>query len=122
MASFIFFLLLFGGFLLAALAGISFFFCSSLPPRRRILLGLLSLTPLISLLLLFNKLFVSGHQVLAFFPCLAGGVIFLIAINRGAPSAFTIAPLRALSAAAGILWAGGAAYLSSHSCFMGACA
>jgi len=112
--------LLFGGFLLAMVAGISYFCSHALPSRQRISLGLLCLTPLISLLLLYGGLFVSGRQLISLFPCVAGGIFFLVLVMRGSPSAFSIAPMRALSAGAGFLWAGGAAYLSSDYGFMGA--
>ena len=119
MALFLFYLFLFGGFLLAAATGISYFRCRALPHRRRVLLGLLSLSPLLSILL-----FLLGHptsrQAIVILPCLAGGIAFLITLLRGAPSAFSIAPRRAFTAGAGILWAGATTFLASDPGFMGA--
>lgn len=117
----VFLLLLFGGFLLAATTGISYFCCTALPSRRRFHLGLLCLAPLLSIAIFLIGLPGAIHRPLVIAPCLAAAILFLITLRRGNPSAYTLAPARAFTAGAGILWAGGITYAASDSCFMGAC-
>lgn len=111
---------LYGGFITSFSVGVSYFIARNIPKNQRIRLGLICFTPLISILLLFGGLYVSGHQGLAILPCLFGALFFGVEIFSGTPTAFSRSPIRCSLGLISILWACATVFIVSDYGFAGA--